>query len=135
MISIDATVNFSFKGETYNLTTTIDLDNVMQGDGHVPNIHLLLARQNDIDTYSYLYAAMESHPVRYSNANGIAIECLIDDRFDQVKFYHLWHENKVLKILQGIASEHLNMDDLEQQADIKTALMAAYEAGKQHPVV
>ena len=68
MISIDATVNFSFKGETYNLTTTIDLDNVMQGDGHVPNIHLLLARQNDIDTYSYLYEAMESHPVRYSNA-------------------------------------------------------------------
>jgi len=132
--SIDAGIQFSFKGVAYNLSTMIDLDLVMQSKGQVPDIHWLLATQHNIDTYSYQYDAMESHPVRCSNASGIALKCLTDNQFDELMFYRLWHENNVMHTLQKIANEHLHIDNLAQQSDIKMALMAAYEAGRQTPV-
>ena len=130
--TIDATVDYSFKGETYHLISTIDLDAATQSDGQLPNLHLLLAREHGLDTYSYQYDAMESHPIIFSNATGLAMECLVDGQFDLEKFQALASENKVTRIIEDIALKHLNIDDFSLNADLKNALLAAYEAGKQH---
>jgi hypothetical protein len=128
--TIDATVEFSFKGETYQLTSTLDLDAILPADGASPDVHFILAREHDIDTYSYLYDAMESHPVQYSNATGLATQCLAQARFDFNKYLALASEHKVAHEIQEIAHKHLHIDDLEQHSDIKNALVAAYHAGK-----
>lgn len=130
--TIDAAVDYSFKGESYRLSTTIDLDEAMQSDGQLPNIYLLLARESGLDTYSYQYDAMESHPIIFSNATGLAAECLVDGQFDAEKFQTLANQNKVARVIEEIARQHLNIDDLSQSADIKHALLAAYDAGKDH---
>ena len=41
--SIDATVTFSFKGETYTPSTSIDLDALMEQQGGLLHLHHFLA--------------------------------------------------------------------------------------------
>ena len=127
---IDALIEFSFKGETLTPSATLDLDKLMGASGSLPNIHLLLANENDIDTYSYLYEAMEVHPICFSNATGVAVACLAEGVFDIPKFERLWQENRVLFSLQLIAKQYMNIGELEQYPELKEALLAAYNTGK-----
>jgi hypothetical protein len=128
---IDAGVEFSYQGETYNPKATIDLDGLMQSHGRLPDLHRFLAQQYGIDTYSYLYEVMESHPIEYANASGLALQCLHDGLFDLAAFEQLWHENRDIEVLTQIAHQHLGLDDLQQEPKIKTALLAAYRLGQQ----
>jgi len=50
--SIAAHIEFSFKGETYSLTSILDLDQLMEHAHSLPSIHEILAHDNKIDTYS-----------------------------------------------------------------------------------
>lgn len=127
---IDARVVFSFKGETYTPSATINLDAMMEEAGHLRDFHSLLAKENNIDTYSYLYEVMDAHAIQFDNATGLAKSCLIDGQFDIKEFEHLWREEKELEILRAIARRHLEVDDLEQHPELKTALREAYNAGK-----
>lgn len=128
--SVDAHIYFSFKGESYDLKTAIDLDDLIEKTDTLPNIHRILAKQNNIDTYSYLYEVMESHEVTYDNAIGIAVTCINGNLFDMEKFRQLWQEQKEINIVQTIAKQYLNIEDLNQQSDIKSALLEAFRQGK-----
>jgi hypothetical protein len=68
--SIDVHVEFSFKGEDYSLTSNIDLDQFMENGSSFPSFHAILARDNKIDTYSYLYEVMLETGIRFANAQG-----------------------------------------------------------------
>jgi len=128
--SIDAHIEFSFKGETYSLTSNIDLDQLMEHELSFPSFHAILARDNKIDTYSYLYEVMLETEVRFANAQGIAADFLNDGHFDQEAFISAWQENRALALLQPIAVHELGIADLNQHQSLKNALIKAYNLGK-----
>ncbi len=128
--SIDAHIEFSFKGETYALTSKIDLDQFMEQQSSLPSFHAILARDHKIDTYSYLYEVMVESEVRFANAQGIAANFLGDGNFNQEGFITAWQENRIIGLLQPIATRELGITDLNQHQPIKVALVQAYNLGK-----
>jgi len=128
--SIDVHIEFSFKGETYALTSNIDLDQIMENGSSFPAFHAILARDNKIDTYSYLYEVMLETGIRFANAQGIAANFLSGEDFDQEGFITSWQENRILGLLQPIATRELGITDLKQHQSLKIALVQAYNLGK-----
>jgi hypothetical protein len=129
--SIDVHVEFSFKGENYSLASNIDLDQLMEDGSSFPSFHAILARDNKIDTYSYLYEVMLETGIRFANAHGIAANFLSGEDFDQEGFTTSWQESRILGLLQPIAARELGIADLDQHQPIKAALVQAYKLGKQ----
>jgi hypothetical protein len=70
--SIDAHIEFSFKGETYSLTSPLDLDRMLDKYIDPPSLHHVLAVEHGINTYSYLYEVMEVEEIEFGNATGLA---------------------------------------------------------------
>lgn len=130
--SIDAHIEFSFKGETYTPFATIDLDSLLEQGGTLPDIHVLLAERNGIDTYSYLFEVMQEEEISFSNAQGLAADFLTDGSFDSEAFAARWQENGVISRLEAIATRELGIDRLEQHPQIREALLQAYRLGRAH---
>lgn len=128
--TLRARLAFSFKGETRELDTTLDLDRCNVKAGEAPNFHLLLAKAAGIDPYSYLYDALESHEIEFSGATGVAALCCHDGAFDWPAFERLRREEFDLRVIREIAARMLGVGDLDARADLKAALLAAYRAGK-----
>lgn len=128
--SIDAHVEFSFKGESYAPFATIILDELLEHHGTIPPLHAILAEKHGIDTYSYLYEVMEQAEIFFDNARGLATDFLINGKFDADAFVAQWQENRILVRLQAIALRELGLEDLEQHPALKNALFQAYLAGK-----
>jgi len=63
--TLRARVALSFKGETYELDSVIDLDECLGEPGEAPDFHRLLARAAGIDPYSYLYEVLGSHEIEF----------------------------------------------------------------------
>ena len=101
--SIDVRVEFSFKGENYDLTSHIDFDtrSPEQLDSH--SLLQILAREHSIDTISYLYEVMLETEIEFSNAQGSAADFLREGCFDVAGFNRYWQEQKVVRLLQPIA--------------------------------
>lgn len=128
--TIDVHVEFDFKGESYSPSATIDLDSFLESNCSFPSYHAILADENDIDTYSYLYEAMQQAEIQFEHAQGLAAEFLQDGMFDEVAFTAKWHTNRVIQLLQPIAKRELGIDDLERHAGLRNALIQAYDLGK-----
>lgn len=130
--SIDAHVEFSFKGESYSLSATIELDDFSAPGASLPSLHAILARKHGIDTYSYLYEVMQEEEIHFDNAQGLAADFLADGDFDLDAFVARRQELKTLDLLQAIATRELGIDDLAQHHALKNALFQAYELGRTH---
>jgi len=120
----------SFRAETYELESRIDLDPYIGEAGEEPNFPLLLAKASGIDPYSYLYEVMESHEIEFSEATGIAARCCHDGGLDWARFLRDVREESDLRVARSIAEQTLGVSDLDAHADLKAALLAAYRAGK-----
>lgn len=129
--SIDAHVEFSFKGETYSLNSTIELEKLFEHRDLLPSIHALLAHEHGIDTYSYLYEVMQGEDIEFRNAQGIAADFLVDGRFDHHTFAAHWQSRKILALLQPIAARELGIADLGRHEALKNALLQAYMLGRE----
>ena len=128
--SIDVHVEFDFKGESYSPSSTIDLDKLVENNQSFPSLYSVLANENGIDTYSYLYEVMQQTEIQFTSAQGLAAEFLNDGVFDEQAFVAEWHANKVIQLLQPIAKRELDIEDLAQYPGLKTALIQAYNLGK-----
>jgi hypothetical protein len=127
--TIDAYITFSFKGENHAPGMSIDLGALLAKADTLPDFHALIAKHNGIDTYSYLYEAMESHEIEFQNPRGLAQACFADGRFDTQQFERLWTEQQELTVIKEIARRHLGLEDLGEKPKLKEALLAAYKAG------
>ncbi len=127
--SIDAHIDFSFKGETYSLFSTIELNKFLEPGASLPSVHAILARMHGIDTYSYLYEVMQEEEIRFDNAQGLATDYLSEGVFDLEAFFTGARKKKTLGLLQAIATSELGIDDLEQHPALKNALLQAYHLG------
>ncbi|TSA23001.1 MAG: hypothetical protein D4R70_00695 [Betaproteobacteria bacterium] len=130
--SLRARLCFSFKGETHTLDTVIDLDRHLHAT-QTPNFHAILAQAGGIDPYSYLYEAIESHEIAFSEPTGMAVAYCHAEHFDGSSYAahaaRQPHDND-WAALQAIATQHLGIADLNAQADLKAALLAAYQVGQ-----
>jgi hypothetical protein len=130
--SLRAHLCFSFKGETHTLDAVIDLDRHLHAM-QTPDFHAILAKAGGIDPYSYLYEAMESHEIAFSDPTGMAVAYCHAEHFD-------WHgytthaarqpHDNDWATLHAIATQYLGIADLNAQGDLKAALLAAYQAGQ-----
>jgi hypothetical protein len=127
--SIDAHIEFSFKGETHSLTSNIDLDQITGNPRSIPSFHAILARDHKIDTYSYLYEVMQDAEIEFKNAQGIAANFLHNGTFDYNGYANSLREHKVIVLLQPIAMRELGITDLDQHQGLKNALVQAYNLG------
>ncbi len=127
--SIDAHLEFSYRGETYSFSSTLDLDRLLQNSDTLPPIHGLLAAEHGIDTYSYQYEVMLEEPIRFDNAHGMAADFVNGEDFDAMGYAASWRNNRLLAPLQAIAKRELGVDDLAKHPQLKNALMQAYNLG------
>ncbi len=131
--TITATIKFSFKGETFAPSAKIDLDAlfagkpVLKADEISLYVYNLIAQKGGIDSYSYAYEVMLASEVLFSDPVGLAGECLQGSQFDFECFEQLWSYQQKLEVIQDIALRHLNIDDIEQQPQIRDALLEALE--------
>lgn len=129
---ITATVEFYFKGTAFNPIAELDLDKIMQQQGAIPDLYQYLAKLNNIDTYSYEYEMMLAEDIQFSHAQGLATQFLVDSIFDLIAFQQHWHEQNMLKQLAPILKQQLNIDDIDQNPELKTVLLATYHLAKNH---
>jgi hypothetical protein len=130
--TVRARLSFSFKGEAYDLDSVIDLGGCHGEPGEAPNFHQLLARAAGIDPYSYLYDALESHEIEFSEATGVAARSCRDGHFDWAQFEQDRSEEQDWQTVRVIAERILSARDLDAEPELKTALLAVYRAGRAH---
>lgn len=128
--TVRARLALSFKGETCELDSVIDLDRWCGESGEAPDFHQLLAKAAGIDPYSYLYEVLESHEIEFSDATGIAARSCRDGRFDWAQFEQDRREEQDWPVVRAIAERVLATRDWEAASDLKAALLAAYRARK-----
>lgn len=128
--TVCARLSLSFKGETYELDSIIDLDGCLGESGAAPNFHRLLAKTARIDPYSYLYEVLEAHEIEFSEATGVAARSCRDGRLDWIQFEQDRREEQDWQLVRAIAERTLGARDLDAEPDLKAALLAAYRAGK-----
>ena len=128
--TVRARLALSFKGETYELDTVIDLDKCHGEPGEAPNFHQRLARAAGIDPYSYLYEVLETHEIAFSDATGVAEWSCRDGRFDWARFEQDRREAGDWHRVRAIAQQTLGARNLDAEPELKAALLAVYRAGK-----
>lgn len=126
---IDAHIEFSFKGETYSLTSTLDLDRMLDKYIEPPSLHHVLAVEHGINTYSYLYEVMEVEEIEFDNPKGLAVQFLHDGVFDLEGFAAHWGESHRIAPLQIIAQQEMGIEDLDRHPQLRSALLRAYQLG------
>lgn len=128
--TIRAHVAFSFKGETYELDSVIDLDRFCGEPAAAPDFQRLLAQAAGIDPWSYLYEVLESHEIEFSDATGLAARSCREGRFDWNAFEQNLAEERDWRAVGAIAEPILGARDLDADPALKAALLATYRAGK-----
>jgi hypothetical protein len=128
--SIEASVEFSFKGEDYRCASVIDLDQLLLRHDEMPQIHAILAREHGIDTYSYLYEVMQEVDIEFSHPKGYAVDFLNDGQINQEKIAANWQDAKAAVLLKPIAENELGILDLNLHPELKRALVRAYHLGR-----
>lgn len=122
-------IQVSYQGQVHDFKTSIDLDAHLAAQRALPDFHDLVVRSNQIDTYSYLFEAIEIEPVTILNAQGRAADFVADGQFDAVGFIEDWHANNALPDLQALAKHLLEVSDLEHHPQLKQALVLAFKQG------
>ena len=84
-----------------------------------------------IDTYSYLYEVLESEEITFSEPTGLAVQAYEDGAFDWPRFEQMLREERDWQTVRTIAASHLGNRDLDEDPDIRAALLAVYRAGQQ----
>jgi len=69
-IIITISTEFSFKGEIISPKYSFDLLHYLKSHQSLEHLHSLLARENNIDEYSYAYEVMLSSPIEFSDESN-----------------------------------------------------------------
>ncbi len=127
--TVTVQITFSFQGVKYSPSSVIDFDEYYSKNRKIPEIFHLVAMTNNIDAYSYQYEVMEMGHYKYFDAKGLAQQFCHDDYFDFSGCEMKWKEHKVLEQLTEIAIKYLDIDNLDEDEKLKSALLKAYYLG------
>ncbi len=126
---ITASVKFYFKGEKFTASVELDIDQHMQASGKLPALYPMLSKSINLDPYSYEYEMLQAETILFSKAKGLITHYVNEGLLDFDSFKDAWAQTQTLAELQQIAQQYLSVDDLEQQPDLKNALLQAYQLG------
>ena len=126
---ITASVEFYFKGERYGASIELDMDQHMQTSGELPDVYPLLAKAMSIGPYSYEYEMMLAETITFSQAKGLIAGFVNEGILDLAAFNIAWSKSIITEELQGIAKQHLSINDINQHPELKSALLKAYQLG------
>lgn len=130
---VTASVEFYFKGEKFSPSMTIALDEHLQANATLNSevLYSVIAKENNIGMYSYEYEMMQAEEIQYTHVEGFVEDYISEGSLDFNAFEAAWQNNNSLQLLLGIAEKHMKITDFEQHTELKQALLAAYELGKQ----
>ncbi len=131
--TIQASLEFDFRGERFSPSITVDLDTVMIREGHLDKLYDMLAASISLDAYSYEYDVMIMEEITFSEPTGIAFEFTCNGRFNFDGFLKKWTRQQIIDSIQPIAEKHLNISDTSKHNDIEAALIESYQAGQKNP--
>ncbi len=123
---ITISVEFSFKGIEHRPSVVLDLEKSISKNLQIEHFHAAIAQNNEIDMYSYEFEVMQTSPIVYSEAKGLATDFLADGQFD----YHGFVDAKDEQRFIGELYSTLDLN-LESNPKIKEALLLAYRLGKE----
>jgi len=129
--TITVSVEFYFKGEAYRPTTVLDLDQMMQSYGKLPDLHQLLAQISHIDSYSYEFEMLIAEPIVFNEPQGNAVDYYDQGQFDLVGFERAWHQQRQLQRLAPLIKQQLDIDNIDDHPKLKQVLLAAYDLGQE----
>lgn len=108
----------------------VNLDAHIQTDTGFEAFYPLLATSNDIDLYSYEYEIMLAEDLVFSDATGLAASYLEEGKFYLDAFKQAFQDESITEVLSIIAKDHLSVDDLSSQPELKIALIEAFKLGQ-----
>jgi len=127
---ITATIPFDFKGVHYTPSAVIDLDDLITRELDISSIHIIVATHNQIGNMSYEHEVLMSSEIVFSNPEGFAQDYFDGSHFDMERFKNEYHLDMALNTLKAIAQKHLQIDSLDDHPALKSALLEAYQYGK-----
>jgi len=128
--SIQASLEFDFRGERFSPCVTVDLDTFMVRQDHLDRLYDMLATSIGLDVYRYEYDVMIMEEITFSEPTGIACEFTCDGKFDFDGFLVKWTRQQIIDSIQPIAEKHLNISDISKHPDIQEALIECYQKGQ-----
>jgi len=127
--TVTASIHFYFKGKEYTPRIVLDVDSHMQSKACLPNLFPLIAKENDIDLYSYEYEMMQAEEISFTDASGLISDFINNGQLDISGFEAAWHDQHILNCLEEISQRHMGVTSLQEQPDLERALREAYELG------
>ncbi|NNM83064.1 MAG: hypothetical protein HKL98_10745 [Burkholderiales bacterium] len=127
--SIDVHVEFSFRGEDYSLSASVNLDEHMPVDSS--GFFQILAHMNDVDTYSYLYEVMEESELEFDNPQGLAAEYFSEGRLDLSGLANRILEERILERVGPLAIRETGIDPA-QNAGLRRLLLEVWHLAVDH---
>lgn len=131
--SLQATLEFDFRGERFTPSISVDLDRLIIRGGHLDNLYDMLAASIGLDSYSYEYDVLVMQEITYSAPTGLACEFVCDGKFDFDNFALQWAQQQIIESIRPIAEKHLKISDLSQHQELQAALIECYQAGQKNP--
>ena len=128
--TITVTIPFSFKGIEHKPSVLVDLDVYTESKKNFNSIFHIVASENNIGNFSYEYEVLETSSILFTDPTGLAVEFLTDSDFDLEGFIEKKIKLEVQVVLQDIAREILNIDNLEENEAVNNALLKAYQIGE-----
>lgn len=100
---ITASIEFSFKGETFTPRITIELDEHLKANGSLlDNLYSIIATENNIGLYLYEYEMMQAEAIQFCHVEGFVEDYITDGILDFNAFETAWHENYAISKLLNI---------------------------------
>ncbi len=127
---ITASVEFYFKGKRHSASIELDMDQLMQTSGEPPDLYPILAKAMALGAYAYEYEMMLAETIMFSDAKGLIADFVSEGILDLAAFNDAWSESIFIEKLQDIAKQYLSIDDINQETNLKNALIAAYRLGE-----
>ncbi len=130
------TVNmlFHFKGKEYNLTKEVNLPaNLGNLQTFISSLPRVLAQDNGIDTYSYLFEMMECTDIYVTQATGFVSKFIPEEPVILETFIESCQHTTLDDLLDFTLQTHLPdlVDDQQAKIALKEAFLIGQSAGQQ----
>ncbi len=124
MNTLTATIEFDFKGESYALSSEIEVDRIISHEDFYKFIYIDIVQNNNIGLHTYELEIIMDQNIIFSDANGYVEGCIANGKLDLVKLKENQRKSECLSKIKVIAEQ------FKSNNDITAALMDAYLLGK-----
>lgn len=120
---------FCFRGEYLTPTLELDLDQLMEKQGTLPDLYPLLAQSNGIGFYSYEYEMLQAESIGVEALSGWVKNFIEDNILNIPEFEKHWHNEHLQAQLIAITQKH----QLAPNPTLLAALEEAFKLGTNSP--